>query len=264
MINIYSKSGEQVTLFTLAARWKNLRSCARCQAIGEKMKTLSMGSTLTRSLNLRKVLLVCGILSGLEYVTATILGALSFAGYSSSAQTISELIAIDAPSRPLVALLFGVYAVLVYAFGVGVWQAAGQKRVLRVAAVLMVAKEVLGLVVTLFFPIHLRGQAATLSDSLHGMLTAVGVFACMFPAMGFAAAAFGKRFRLYSIATMLVFLACGVLTFLQAPLIGANLPTPWMGVWERVNAFGYMLWMGVLALQLLRQGGNRTKLTSYE
>ena len=31
-----------------------------------------------------------------------------------------------------------------------------------------------------------------------------------------------------------------------------NLPTPWVGVRERINIYGYMLWMAVLAIALLR------------
>jgi hypothetical protein len=200
----------------------------------------------------RKVLLVCGILSALLYVGTDILAAMRWEGYSYVSQTVSELIAIDAPTRPLVVPLFTTYAILVYAFAVGVWQSAGPKRALRVTAVGMAGKEILGLAVTLFFPIHLRGVEGTLSDIMHGILTGVGVLLFMFPAMGFGAAAFGKRFRLYSIVTILIFLVCGTLAGLDGPRVAANLPTPWMGVWERINIFGYMLWVVVLAISLLR------------
>jgi hypothetical protein len=107
----------------------------------------------------RKVLLVCGILSSLLYVAINLLGAMRWEGYSSTSQTVSELIAIDAPTRPLVVPLFVTYALLVYAFGVGVWQSASRKHALRFADVGLVGKEILGLVVTLFFPMHLRGVA---------------------------------------------------------------------------------------------------------
>jgi len=54
----------------------------------------------------RKVLLVGGIVSSLLYVAITILGALRFEGYSSISQTVRELSAIGAPSRPLMVPLF--------------------------------------------------------------------------------------------------------------------------------------------------------------
>jgi hypothetical protein len=200
----------------------------------------------------RKILLVCGILSALLYVGTDILAAMRWEGYSYASQTVSELIAINAPTRPLVVPLFIAYALLVYAFAVGIWQSAGRKRALRFTAVGMAGKEVIGLAVTLFFPIHLRGAEGTLSDIMHGILTGVGVLLFMFPAMGFGAAAFGRRFRLYSIGTILIFLVCGTLAGLDGPRVAANLPTPWMGVWERINIFGYMLWVVVLAISLLR------------
>lgn len=203
----------------------------------------------------RKVLLVCGIVSSLLYVAATILGAMRWDGYSTTSQSVSELIAVDAPSAPLVVPLFLAYSMLIFAFGLGVWESAGRKRALRVAACLIVGKEVLGLVATLFAPIHMRGVEGTLTDTMHAVLTGVGVLVFMFPAMGFGATAFGKRFRLYSIGTCLIFLVCGVLAGMDGPRLAANLPTPWLGVLERINIFGYLLWIAVLAISLLRAHG---------
>jgi hypothetical protein len=42
------------------------------------------------------------------------------------------------------------------------------------------------------------------------------------------------------------------LTFIEAPGIAANLPTPWIGVWERINLGVFLLWVVVLAVALLR------------
>jgi hypothetical protein len=74
----------------------------------------------------------------------------------------------------------------------------------------------------------------------------------MFPAIGFGAAAFGRWFRVYAVATMLVFLVFGALTGMNGPRIAAGLPTPWLGVWERVNIFTYLLWIIVVSATLLR------------
>jgi hypothetical protein len=173
-------------------------------------------------------------------------------GYSSASQTVSELIAINAPTKSLVVPLFIIYSLLVYAFAVGVCQSAGRKRALRFAAVGLAGKEVLGLVVTLFFPIHLRGVEGTFTDTMHGILTMVGVF-FMLLAIGAGAAAFRMRFRLYSIGTIVLLILGGVISGLEVSRMGANLPTPWLGVWERINIFAYMVWIVVLAIILLRQ-----------
>lgn len=216
----------------------------------------NVGLKETHRLTVRKILLFCGIISSLLYVAATILGAMHWDGYSPYSQTVSELIAIDAPSAPLVIPLFITYSILIFAFGFGIWLSADQIRTLQIAAILIVGKEVLGLIVTLIAPIHMRGIEGTISDTMHAILTGLGVLLCMFPAIGFAAAAFGKKFRIYSIGTMLIFLVFGILAGLEGSLLAANLPTPWMGVWERINIFGYMVWIVVLAITLYRAQPN--------
>jgi len=50
--------------------------------------------------------------------------------------------------------------------------------------------------------------------------------------------------------TLLVF---GALAGMQGPRIAANLPTPWLGITERVNVYSSMLWVLVLAVVLLRE-----------
>jgi len=72
-------------------------------------------------------------------------------------------------------------------------------------------------------------------------------------AMGFGAAACGKRFRLYSITTIVTLVALGVLTGLDAPRLQANLPTPLLGVWERIMIGLFLIWVVVPAIVLLRE-----------
>ena len=207
----------------------------------------------SRKVLLRQTLLVCGILSTLLYIGTDIMATIKWEEYDYTSQAVSELIAIGAPTRSLVVPFFVLYALLVYAFGVGVWLSAGLKRALRITAIGMIGKEVLGLIVTLFFPIHLRGVEVTITDTMHIVLTGVGVFLFMFPAMLFGASVFGKCFRIYSVVTILVFLTCGVLTGLLAPQLASNQPTPWLGILERINIYGYFLWVVVLAIMLLKK-----------
>ncbi|HEY7681662.1 MAG TPA: DUF998 domain-containing protein [Gemmatimonadales bacterium] len=198
----------------------------------------------------RKALLVCGILSSLVYAGADVLGGIRYEGYGFTSQTISELAAIGAPSRPLVVPLSITYDVLVIAFGLGVWGSAGRKRPLRFTAGLLVGLGVIGFAAP-FAPMHVRGAELTLTDTMHIVLTSVTVLLILL-AIGFGAIAFGKRFRLYSIGTILILLVFGTLAGLDGPRLAANLPTPWMGVYERINIYGYLLWVVVLAITLWR------------
>jgi hypothetical protein len=73
----------------------------------------------------------------------------------------------------------------------------------------------------------------------------------MLLAIAVGAAALGQRFRVYSIASMVILVVFGTLTFLDAPRVGANLPTRWIGLWERINIGVFLLWVAVLAIALL-------------
>ncbi|SDX99427.1 Protein of unknown function [Evansella caseinilytica] len=200
----------------------------------------------------RKVLLICGILSSLLYVGTDILAAMQWEGYSYTSQAVSELSAIGAPTRPFVVSLFSIYNVLVIAFGLGVlWGTKIGKRPLRVAGILLIGYGIVGQVTLLFFPMHLRGAEKSITDTMHATLTGVLVlFILLF--IWFAAAALRKRFRLYSVGTILILFLFGILAGLNGSRLEAQLPTPWLGVMERVKIYSSMLWVLVLAIVLLQ------------
>jgi hypothetical protein len=201
-----------------------------------------------------KLFLVCGILAPLLYVATDVLAALRWEGYSYAAQTISETFAIGAPTRPLVLLRGLAYSVLVIVFGLGVWGSAREQRPLRVVGGLLVGIAVVDLVAPFVAPMHLRGAERTLTDTMHIVLASVDVLGILL-IIGFGASGFGKRFRLYSIGTILVVVVFGILAGMDGPRIAANLPTPWVGVTERISVFSYMLWLVVFAIGLLRAQG---------
>lgn len=202
---------------------------------------------------MRRTLLACGVLSPLLYAAADTLAGLHWEGYSFRDQTISELGAIGAPSRPLFsALLVPTYLLLV-AFGVGVWRSAEGRRRLRIAGRLLVGLGVLGLTVGQLVPMRPRGAEQGLIGALHLIEGGVAML-LLLAAMGFAAAALGRRFRLYTIATIAVVLAFGAWSTMDGPRVGAGLPTPWLGVKERIFWYAYQLWFIVLAVTLLDRG----------
>ena len=201
---------------------------------------------------LKKALLICGILSSLLYVGTDILAATLWNGYSYIDQTISELMAIEAPTRPLLVSLLIPYNVLVIAFGLGVWESAGRKRALRITGVLMIAYAIVGFAGLLFSPMHVRGGVLmTTTDTMHVVVTSVLVLSILL-FIGFGATADGKWFRLYSIATIVMVIVFGAWAGLDGARMAAQLPTPWMGIKERISVYGSLLWVLVLAVVLLR------------
>lgn len=211
---------------------------------------------------LRRTLLLCGIASSLLYVAMNVVVPLQWEAYSSASQTVSELSAVGAPTRTFWATLGAFYTVLVTAFGWGVWKSAGENRALQNVGRLVIVYGALGLVWPLA-PMHLRETLAagggTWRDTLHlalGAITVLLMLAAMITGLG----AFGNRFRVYSIASLAVLAVFAALTFRDAPGVSRNLPTPWIGVWERVNIATFLLWVIVLAAALWNFHGSRPRL----
>ncbi|HLG71884.1 MAG TPA: DUF998 domain-containing protein [Chloroflexota bacterium] len=201
----------------------------------------------------RKILLVCGIASSVLYVAMNVAGAMLYPGYNAFSQEVSELSAIGAPTRGWWVPAGFVYEVLVIAFGIGVWLSAERKRALQVVGALLV---VYGIWNFYWPPMHQREVIAaggsTLTDTLHLVWAGITVF-MMFLYIAIGATAFGRRFRWYSIATIVLLVGFGLLVALTVGGISTGQPTPWAGVIERINIFMDMQWVAVFAVALLRR-----------
>lgn len=209
----------------------------------------------------RKILLVCGILAMLWYLVINILVPMQYPGYDIASQTVSELSAINAPTRQFWSVLCLFYTLLFIAFGLGIWLSANGNRKLRFVAAVVLFDAVFG-----FFwpPMHQREILAagggTLTDTLHLVWTFVHLV-LMLLMIGFGASVLGKGFRIFSVAIVLVFIVFGILTSKESIGLEANLPTPHIGIWERINMGAYMLWVIVFAIELMRR--NNKPVNSY-
>jgi len=201
----------------------------------------------------RGVLLSCGFVSTLLYAAGDVYRGKRYPGYSFASQTISELSAIGAPS-PRLSLGLGVaYDALLVAFGFGVLRSAGGRRARRIVGGLLVAFGIASLG-WFFAPMQQRGAEMALTDVMHIALSIMSMI-FFFALLGFGASAFGARFRLYSIATILAVLVFGILTYAGGVRLAANHPTPWLGLYERIMLYAFMLWIAALAVALLRESG---------
>ncbi|TSJ47968.1 DUF998 domain-containing protein [Fluviicola chungangensis] len=205
------------------------------------------------SIQVTKNLLICGILSSLWYVAINIFVPVLYEGYSMVSLTVSELSAIGAPTRIVWVLLCMLYPLLFAAFGWGVLQIARGNRALRMTGILIIGYSIFN-----FYwpPMHQREVIAagqgTLTDTLHITWATITVVLMML-LMGFGAAALGKRFRVFTAVIFVVFIIFGILIGVESPGIQANLPTPYIGIWERFNIGAFMFWIMVFAIALIQR-----------
>lgn len=209
-------------------------------------------------------LLACGVLFSLLSVVANdVIAATLYDGYSRMSQAISELSATTAPTKDFLTALLPISTVLMMAFGIGVWKSARGNRALRVTGGLLIAHGAT-FPVWLLYPMTSREEmvAGTVpaNDLGHIALTTVTVLFIV-SEIGFGAAAFGRRFRLYSLLTIPTVLVFGALTGLESTKVPEGEPTPWMGLFERINNWAWLLWLAVLAIVLLRARSAASKVT---
>lgn len=199
----------------------------------------------------RTVLLLGGVLSSLLYVVGIdVIAAIRYSGYHDYAdQMVSELFAAGAPTRAPMVWFMIPYNVLVFGLALGVWMSAGPSRAARLTAAMIAAYGAASTAGLLFFPMDVRGTGASQRDASHIVATIVmSILIVTMIALG--AFARGRRFQLYSLATIATVIVFGAWAgFLARPMPG---PTPWLGLAERVNIYATMLWVAVLAASFLR------------
>ena len=201
-------------------------------------------------MSVTRVLLICGVVGTIVYIAMDIAAAtLFYPGYDYTAQQVSELSAIGAPSRPFWLAMSWLNAVLTTAFGIGVWLVANGRPSLRIAAALIVLFAVSGLAWVHFAPMHMRGTEFTATDTAHIGFT-IGTVVTMLAFIAAGAIALGRRFRIYSALTVVAMLAAGAVVGTQVSAIAAGEPTPWMGLVERSSVYSPMVWMAVFAVAL--------------
>jgi glycerol-3-phosphate acyltransferase PlsY len=191
-----------------------------------------------------KLLLACGPLSALVYFGWHELAALQSHGYSRISNAISELHLTGAPSKWMLDPWEGlVYNAVVIAFGIGVWRSAERNRSLHVIGGLQIFCGAI-------FPLWVLFGEASLTA--HLALVVVGIVTWL-GSMGFGAAAFGRRFRRYSLASLAIVVGFNALAISYAPAVAAGEATPFIGLYERIAFSAYFLWLTVLAVTLWRK-----------
>ena len=214
----------------------------------------------SRSNGLTRLLLLCGIGAVAVYFLADVLASALYGGYSYTDQTISELSAVGTPTRSLWLSFSVVFNLLWLGCAAGIWRASDGKRRLRVIAVCVAILGGLGLLVWPFAPIHQRELAVSgetyFSDTLHAFLIFVNSILFLI-ATGAGLIAFGGRFRLYTIVTIVVVLMVGGVAVQESTRIELGEPTPGLGISERTAVYGSLLWPAIVSLNLRRSQPDR-------
>lgn len=206
------------------------------------------------------VLLGCGAAYGVVYVVAhDVVAAAMLDHYSRLDQAVSELGARGSPAEGFLHWMLVVLEPLLLAFAVGVWLAVGERvagRALAVAIALVIVPDV----VWLWFPMTAREDMVSgtpaANDIGHIALTVVTVLLIVVQVVVGGWLVRGW-FAVYSALTVVAMAVGGAITARRSTELPD--PTPWLGLWERVNIGSWLLWMaalgGLLVARRLRRHG---------
>lgn len=225
------------------------------------MKKVNYDSNKAYTKILFRVLIISGLISSLLYLVTDIIASAKYEGYSYFAQCFSELQAIGAPTRVFIVILMSMYNLLVILFALGIKLTDKRKRACLMGW-MMIGYSISGEVTTLLFPMHMRGVKGTISDTMHANLTYVFVLSTLL-FIGLAATLYGKGFLIYSIVTILILILFGTLAGMDGSMMAANLPTPWLGVKERINIYASLLWIFILSVKTLNIYNEKNNLADY-
>ena len=197
---------------------------------------------------MKKILLLCGVISPLIYIGMTILGGALIPGYSHIKDTVSELMSPGAPNKVLMDALMALSSVFMTLFGIGVFQfvkASGQSNRLGItAAILLIILGILQIVVVLFFPQDPMGAELTFQGKMHiGLVAAQALMSILIPlfmGLWLRRAGIMPGFGIYSIVSAVLIVAMGIAIF--------PLGTAIMGLTERMTVLIYDLWMIIIAV----------------
>jgi len=200
---------------------------------------------------MKKTYAISGILTPIFYVIAVIVGSLLRSDYSQISQAISELIESGAPNKTLLDLLFIFYNSLIIVFGYWLFKQLKMKGRynVQIGAIMLLIIGVLGLAMTMFFPMDPRGSEVTLPGMIHlilaGVISLLTILTILFIGFGFKDFPLLANFKLYSLITAIVVVASGGMAAFSAFTESA-----YMGLFERITIGAFLQWIFVVALRL--------------
>jgi hypothetical membrane protein len=193
-----------------------------------------------------KLIPLFGILSVILYFLHVILGGIFYEGYNPLAQAVSDLTALNSPSRNIArvfSLLYGICAVL-FSIGFFVYLKNKINKIVTVSSFVFCLMNTISFFGYTFFPLSESGYAGTFQDKMHMIVTVLVVLLTIVSLLlfyiGFLRTKEHKRIGVISISALLILMAGAILIKIT--------PKEYFGVAERINVYSIIIYTGILAL----------------
>lgn len=207
-----------------------------------------MKKTVKRSL--WQFLLLSGALSVVVYTLHVVIGGALWEGYSHIRQPVSDLTATGAPNALLLRTYTFLYGVLGVIFAFSLFMVLKHKggKVLKIGVILLLVMEFSSFGGYTLFPLDISGEAGSVRNIMHIIVTAVVVITTIVSA--FLIGIGLKKNRGTSQLGVFVLICGGVIVLSGAgTAVIAAQGVPLTGLLERINIFTLQLMVLVLSLR---------------
>ena len=198
-------------------------------------------------MNIYQLLAICGMLSPLVYTAMWILGGILQADYSHIRDDISSLFAVDAPNQRLFQAFTFTSSALLTIFYLGLHEGLNDGGTDILGPLLFIVSGIVGIIVSLFFPLDVGGELVTLRGKMHlilvaimGILTIGGMLALWVRLESVPEWSAFATFSLFS----------AIASFVLIVIAGIFATGQYRGLLERIGVTPYQLYYFVLGLMV--------------
>jgi len=194
---------------------------------------------------------LCGIISALLYVVTYVTGDILRPGYSTIADSVSELVEVNAPNKSLLDSMLLVVHALVIPFAYGLHWGIDEGNGSKAGPIMLAISGIMGIILTLFFPCDPGGKPVTVTGFLHVIIAVLGIgfmtiFAILAFSLRFKKSKGWSGFFKYSMITSLI-------TFLLALITCIFVESSFSGLLERLVGAAYHQWFIVMGIAVMSQ-----------
>jgi len=200
-----------------------------------------------------RTLILCGILSPILYILATIIGGLLIPEYSHIKNAVSELIQSGAPNKLLLVTLMVISSIstILGCLGIILTHKKRINKLVTTGIILILINGLLGLLTYTIFPQDPIHAPMTLPGIMHIVIVAISalitIVSPLLVGFGICRNEGWESFKLYSIISVLIiFIAGGLTPFIILKEI------PLMGLIQRIAIGAYFQWFIVLSIKFYK------------
>jgi len=192
-----------------------------------------------------KLIPLLGIFSVILYFLHVILGEIFYEGYNPLAQAISDLTALNSPSKNIAGLFSMLYGICSVIFSIGFFTYLRNKinKAITVSSFIFCLMNTISFFGYTFFPLSEAGYAGTFQDKMHVIVTVLvvlfTVISIILYSIGFLKADKYKYLGIISICTFVLLIAGVMLLNI--------LPKELLGLAERINVYSIVIYTGILS-----------------